>query len=117
MTPQCTPSTIASTGLPASKTRDGEAAAGGQLLRVLVERFGGGPVGLETLAAAVSEEADTIMDVFEPYLLKIGYLQRTQRGRVASRLAHDRLGLEPPPALLAAVVQQPALFAEDGASA
>ena len=87
-----------------------------ELLRVLVERFGGGPVGLETLAAAVSEEADTIMDVYEPYLLKIGYLQRTPRGRVASRLAYDRLGLEPPPALLAAVAQQPALFREDGAS-
>ncbi len=88
-----------------------------ELLRVLVERFGGGPVGLETLAAAVSEEADTIMDVYEPYLLKIGYLQRTPRGRVASRLAYDRLGLEPPAALLAAVAQQPALFREDGASA
>lgn len=89
-----------------------------ELLRVLVERFGGGPVGLETLAAAVSEEADTIMDVYEPYLLKIGYLQRTPRGRVASRLAYDRLGLEPPPALLAAVAQQPALFGEEnGASA
>jgi len=65
-----------------------------ELLRVLVERFGGGPAGLETLAAAVSEETDTIMDVYEPYLLKIGFLQRTPRGRVASRLAYDHLGME-----------------------
>ena len=64
-----------------------------ELLRVLVDRFGGGPAGLETLAAAVSEEPDTIMDVYEPYLLKIGFLQRTPRGRVASRLAYDHLGL------------------------
>ena len=68
-----------------------------ELLRVLVERFGGGPVGLETLAAAVSEEADTIMDVYEPYLLKIGYLQRTPRGRVASRLAYDAWAWSRPP--------------------
>ena len=64
-----------------------------ELLRVLIDRFGGGPAGLETLAAAVSEESDTIMDVYEPYLLKIGFLQRTPRGRVASRLAYDHLGL------------------------
>jgi Holliday junction DNA helicase RuvB len=64
-----------------------------ELLRVLVDRFGGGPAGLETLAAAVSEEPDTIMDVYEPYLLKIGFLQRTPRGRVASRFAYDHLGL------------------------
>ena len=64
-----------------------------ELLRVLIDRFGGGPAGLETLAAAVSEEPDTIMDVYEPYLLKIGFLQRTPRGRVASRLAYDHLGL------------------------
>ena len=82
-----------------------------ELLRVLIERFGGGPAGLDTLAAAVSEEPDTIMDVYEPYLLKIGFLQRTPRGRVASRLAYERLGLEPPAALLAATAQQqPALF-------
>ena len=66
-----------------------------ELLRVMVERFGGGPVGLETVAAAISEEADTIMDVYEPYLLKIGFLQRTPRGRVASRLAYEHLGIAP----------------------
>ena len=69
-----------------------------ELLRVLVDRFGGGPAGLETLAAAVSEEPDTIMDVYEPYLLKIGFLQRTPRGRVASRFAYDHLGLDYPQA-------------------
>ena len=67
-----------------------------ELLRVLIERFGGGPAGLETLAAAVSEEPDTIMDVYEPYLLKIGFLRRTPRGRVASPLAYGHLGVEAP---------------------
>jgi Holliday junction DNA helicase RuvB len=66
-----------------------------ELLRIMAERFGGGPVGLETIAAAISEEPDTIMDVYEPYLLKIGFLQRTPRGRVASHLAYDHLGLDP----------------------
>jgi Holliday junction DNA helicase RuvB len=66
-----------------------------ELLRVLIERFNGGPAGLETLAAAVSEEADTIMDVYEPHLLKIGFLQRTPRGRVATRMAYDHLGIAP----------------------
>ena len=67
-----------------------------ELLRVLIERFGGGPAGLETLAAAVSEEADTIMDVYEPHLLKVGLLQRTPRGRVATRLAYEHLHIDPP---------------------
>ena len=66
-----------------------------ELLRVMAERFGGGPVGLETVAAAISEEPDTIMDVYEPYLLKIGFLQRTSRGRVASVTAYEHLGLDP----------------------
>ena len=90
-----------------------------ELLRVLVERFGGGPAGLETLAAAVSEETDTIMDVYEPYLLKIGFLQRTPRGRVASRLAYDHLGMEyddaaEEPSAEASGVQ-PTLFGGDAA--
>ena len=67
-----------------------------ELLRVLIERFAGGPAGLETLAAAVTEEADTIMDVYEPYLLKIGFLARTPRGRVATRLAYEHLGMALP---------------------
>ncbi len=76
-----------------------------ELLRIMAERFGGGPVGLETIAAAISEEPDTIMDVYEPYLLKIGFLQRTPRGRVASHLAYDHLGLDP-----AGASAQPGLF-------
>jgi len=83
------------------------------LLRVMVERFNGGPVGLETLAAAVSEESDTIMDVYEPYLLKIGFLHRTPRGRVATPAAYAHLGFEPPRSLLAdRGIAQPSLFGE-----
>ncbi|MBU1877375.1 MAG: Holliday junction branch migration DNA helicase RuvB, partial [Chloroflexi bacterium] len=64
----------------------------------IIEKFGGGPVGLETIAAAISEEADTIMDVYEPYLLQLGFLSRTPRGRVATLAAYKHLGLEPPAA-------------------
>ncbi len=66
-----------------------------ELMTALAERFGGGPAGLETLAAAISEEADTIMDVYEPYLLKLGFLQRTPRGRVLARPGYEHLGLDP----------------------
>ena len=82
-----------------------------ELLRVLIERFAGGPAGLETLAAAVSEEADTIMDVYEPHLLKVGFLQRTPRGRVATRLAYEHLGIDPP---RASASPQVPLFEVDG---
>lgn len=64
-----------------------------QALRTIIEKFGGGPVGLETIAAALSEEPDTVMDVVEPYLLQIGFLERTPRGRVATRRAYDHLGI------------------------
>ena len=67
------------------------------LLSVMAERFGGGPVGLDTLGAAVSEESDTIMDVYEPYLLKIGFIQRTPRGRILTHLGYEHLGIEAPP--------------------
>ncbi len=70
-----------------------------RILSAIVEKFGGGPVGVETLAAATSEEADTIMDVYEPYLIQLGFLQRTPRGRVATRRAYQHLGI-PAPALL-----------------
>ena len=63
------------------------------VLRTIVEKFDGGPVGLETIAASISEEADTIMDVYEPYLLQLGFLGRTARGRVATRRAYEHLGL------------------------
>ncbi len=64
-----------------------------KVLRTIIEKFQGGPVGLETIAAAISEEADTIMDVYEPYLLQLGFLERTPRGRVATPLAYQHLGL------------------------
>ena len=66
------------------------------LLRAIVEKFGGGPVGLETLAAAISEDSETIEDVYEPFLLQEGYLQRTPRGRVATARAYRQLGLAAP---------------------
>jgi Holliday junction DNA helicase RuvB len=67
-----------------------------KVLRAIVEKFDGGPVGIETIAASISEEADTIMDVYEPYLMQVGFLQRTPRGRVATRHAYSHLGLEVP---------------------
>src|SRR5690606_23523354 len=67
-----------------------------RILHVIVEKFGGGPVGIDTLAAAISEETDTLMDVYEPYLIQLGFLQRTPRGRTATRGAYEHLGLPPP---------------------
>jgi Holliday junction DNA helicase RuvB len=64
-----------------------------RVLRTIIEKFDGGPVGLETLGASLSEEPDTIMDVVEPYLLQLGFLDRTPRGRVATRRAYDHLGI------------------------
>jgi Holliday junction DNA helicase RuvB len=66
------------------------------VLKALVLSFGGGPVGLSTLAVAVSEESDTIEDVYEPYLLQRGLIKRTPRGRVATAAAFDHLGLPRP---------------------
>jgi Holliday junction DNA helicase RuvB len=70
-----------------------------RVLETITQKFDGGPVGLETIAASISEEADTIMDVVEPYLLQLGFLDRTPRGRVATRRAYEHLGLEPPETL------------------
>jgi len=64
-----------------------------KVLRTIIEKFDGGPVGLETIAASISEEADTIMDVYEPFLLQLGFIDRTPRGRVATRLAYEHLGI------------------------
>jgi Holliday junction DNA helicase RuvB len=64
-----------------------------ELLRAIVERFGGGPVGLSTLAVALGEERDTIEDVYEPYLLQLGFIQRTPRGRVVTALGREHLGM------------------------
>jgi Holliday junction DNA helicase RuvB len=63
-----------------------------ELLGTILEKFGGGPVGLSTLAVALSEEPDTIEDVYEPYLLQLGFLQRTPRGRIITELGRERLG-------------------------
>src|SRR6059058_5343076 len=65
-----------------------------ELLLAIVEKFGGGPVGLSTLAVALGEEADTIEDVYEPYLLQLGFLQRTPRGRIVTRLGREHVGAE-----------------------
>lgn len=74
-----------------------------QLLRIIIEKFNGGPVGLSTLAAATSEEAETIELVYEPFLLQVGLLARTSRGRVVTEHAYRHLGMEPP-------AQQPFTF-------
>jgi Holliday junction DNA helicase RuvB len=81
------------------------------LLRALVERFNGGPVGLDTLAASVAEETDTVMDVIEPFLLQLGFMQRTPRGRIATAAAYKHLDLEPPADV---ATQQPSLFNASG---
>ncbi|MGE5361429.1 MAG: Holliday junction branch migration DNA helicase RuvB [Bacteroidales bacterium] len=67
-----------------------------KLLRTIIDKFGGGPVGVNSLAAAISEEKDAIEDIYEPYLIQIGFLDRTPRGRVASRLAYEYFGLTAP---------------------
>ncbi len=77
-----------------------------RVLFTIIEKFGGGPVGLDTIAAAISEESDTIMDVVEPYLLQLGFLDRTPRGRKATPLAYQHLGIPLPDQ----DVEQPSLF-------
>ena len=67
-----------------------------RVLKAIIEKYGGGPVGLNTIAAGISEEPDTIMDVVEPYLLQLGFLDRTQQGRVATRAAYEHLGIKFP---------------------
>jgi holliday junction DNA helicase RuvB len=64
-----------------------------KLLKTIIEKFGGGPVGVETLAASISEESETIEDVYEPYLMQIGFMERTPRGRVATDAAYTHLGI------------------------
>jgi Holliday junction DNA helicase RuvB len=68
----------------------------GAILDAIVRRFGGGPVGLSTLAVAVGEEPDTLEDVYEPFLMQLGFIRRTPRGRVATEAAFRHVGLEPP---------------------
>jgi Holliday junction DNA helicase RuvB len=66
------------------------------VLSTIIEKFQGGPVGLQTIAASISEEPDTVMDVVEPYLLQLGFIDRTPQGRVATPGAYEHLGIEPP---------------------
>jgi Holliday junction DNA helicase RuvB len=68
-----------------------------RILSTIIEKFGGGPVGLGTVAIAVGEDAGTLQDVYEPYLIQQGFLERTPRGRCATALAYRRFGLTPPP--------------------
>ena len=67
-----------------------------RLLRAIIDKFGGGPVGVNTIAAAISEEKDSIEDIYEPFLIQIGFLDRTPRGRVATARAYDYFGLTAP---------------------
>jgi Holliday junction DNA helicase RuvB len=64
-----------------------------RVLLAVIKKFDGGPVGLDTIAASIGEAPDTIMDVVEPYLLQVGFIERTPRGRVATRLAYEHLEL------------------------
>ncbi len=81
-----------------------------RILTTIIEKFGGGPVGLGTVAVAVGEDAGTLQDVYEPYLIQQGFLERTQRGRCATPLAYRRFGLTPPPAPPSRSPEQPTMF-------
>jgi Holliday junction DNA helicase RuvB len=74
-----------------------------RILTTIIEKFGGGPVGLGTVAVAVGEDAGTLEDVYEPFLIQQGFLDRTPRGRCATALAYRRFGLTPPPATQASI--------------
>ena len=80
------------------------------LVLTLIEKFSGGPVGVETLAAAIGEEKDTIEDVYEPFLIQAGFIQRTPRGRLATPLAYDHFGRNPKGQKGSAAKNQPSLF-------
>jgi Holliday junction DNA helicase RuvB len=70
-----------------------------RVLLTMIDKFDGGPVGIDSLAAAISEERDTIEDVIEPYLIQQGFIMRTPRGRMATRTAYLHFGLKPPAAV------------------
>lgn len=80
------------------------------ILRTIIEKFGGGPVGLGTIAISVNEETQTVEDAHEPYLIQAGLISRTQRGRIVTKWAYEHLGLTPP----AQSIQQPELWDNDG---
>ena len=69
-----------------------------KFLRTIIDVYGGGPAGIEAIAATLNEEIDTLVDMVEPYLLKIGYVGRTRQGRVVTAPAYEHLGLKAPPA-------------------
>lgn len=81
-----------------------------RILQIIIEKYGGGPVGLETIAAAISEDSSTIMDVNEPYLLQLGFLARTPRGRVATAHAYEHLGIFHEDTGSEDIPDQPSLF-------
>ena len=81
-----------------------------RVLHAIVEKFEGGPVGLSTIAASISEETDAIMDVYEPYLLQLGFLVRTPRGRVATRKGYEHIGVPYPVRFEDTDAEQPKLF-------
>ena len=67
-----------------------------KFLMTIIEKFDGGPVGLGTISAAIHEEKDSIEEIIEPYLMQTGFLNRTPRGRMATRLAYEHFGIDPP---------------------
>ena len=82
-----------------------------KMILAIIERFSGGPVGLETIAATISESADTVEDVYEPYLMQLGFLNRTPRGRVATPLAYRHFNIAQP-STTDSKVNQTSLFEE-----
>ena len=76
-----------------------------RILKTIIEKFGGGPVGLGTVAVAVGEDSGTVEEVYEPYLIQQGFLERTPRGRVATPLAYQRFGIKPPPGAQASIFE------------
>jgi Holliday junction DNA helicase RuvB len=80
------------------------------LLLTLIDKFSGGPVGIETLAAAIGDEKDTIEDVYEPFLIQAGFLKRTPRGRVATERAYEHFGRHPASPKGNSSKNQPSLF-------
>jgi Holliday junction DNA helicase RuvB len=85
-----------------------------RMLVAMADKFGGGPVGLETIAASISEEALTVEDVYEPYLLQLGFLNRTPRGRMLTSLAYGHIGRTPPPETDTGRQSAPGLWDETG---
>ncbi|RJQ08716.1 MAG: Holliday junction branch migration DNA helicase RuvB [Bacillota bacterium] len=83
-----------------------------RMLLSMADKFGGGPVGLDTIAASISEESQTVEDVYEPFLLQLGFIMRTPRGRVLTGPAYEHIGRRPPPGVAQGRPSQPALWDE-----